>query len=130
MKRAVFLDRDGTLNQDRPNYVKSWREFRWLPDVVAPLLQLQAGGFELIVVTNQAAIAKGLTTGAKVEEIHQMMVETLRARGVDIRAVYYCPHGERDGCDCRKPKPGLLQQAARDCVISLALSWVVGDRSR
>lgn len=128
-RRAVFLDRDGTLNRDSPDYVKRWSEFAWLPGVFEPLRRLSKAGFDLVVVTNQGAISKGLTSVEAVEDLHARMRAELAAAGIEV-AVYYCPHHDVDGCGCRKPKPGLLLQAAKARGIDLGRSWMVGDTER
>jgi D-glycero-D-manno-heptose 1,7-bisphosphate phosphatase len=129
-RRAVFLDRDGTLNVDSPDYIKSWGEFAWLPGVKEALRELQDAGFALVVITNQGAISKGLTTRAAAEHLHARMTAELAEAGVHLDAVYYCPHHDADACACRKPRPGLLLQAARELGLDLARSWMVGDRDR
>jgi D-glycero-D-manno-heptose 1,7-bisphosphate phosphatase len=127
-RRAVFLDRDGTLNADRVDYVKRLEELAWLPGVFEPLQRLNEAGFELVVVTNQAAVAKRLTDGEEIERIHRAMASQLAQNGIRVAGFYYCPHDERDGCGCRKPKPGLLLRAAEELDIDLSRSWIVGDR--
>jgi D-glycero-D-manno-heptose 1,7-bisphosphate phosphatase len=129
-RRAVFLDRDGTLNADRADYVKRLEELSWLPGIFEPLRRLNEAGFELIVVTNQAAVAKRLTDEEEIERIHQEMASELARNGIQVAGFYYCPHGERDGCECRKPRPGLLLRAAAQLDIDLSRSWIVGDRER
>ncbi len=126
-RRAIFLDRDGVINANRPDHVKNWDEFIFLPRVFAALQKIAASDFLVIVTTNQAAIARGLTTEASVREIHARMIAQVGAAGGRIDAVYYCPHHPKDACDCRKPRPGLYQQAAQAFEIDLGHSLVVGD---
>jgi D-glycero-D-manno-heptose 1,7-bisphosphate phosphatase len=129
-RRAVFLDRDGTLNADRADYVKRLEELSWLPGVFEPLRRLNEAGFELIVVTNQAAVAKRLTHEEEIERIHRVMASQLAQNGIQVAGFYYCPHDDRDDCECRKPRPGLLLRAAEELDIDLSRSWIVGDRER
>jgi D-glycero-D-manno-heptose 1,7-bisphosphate phosphatase len=127
--KAVFLDRDGVINKKLPEggYVTCWEDFEFLPRVVEAIAQLNRAGFYVIVITNQRCIAKGLMTVAELETIHQLMSESLAERGARIDAIYYCPHGMKPICRCRKPAPGMFVDAARDYGIELPESWVIGD---
>lgn len=126
-RRAIFLDRDGVINANRPDHVKTWSEFAFLPRALDALPRIAASDFVVLVITNQAAIARGLTTDAAVRDIHaRMTLEAARAGG-RIDAVYYCPHHPDANCDCRKPRTGLYEQGAREWAIDLARSYVVGD---
>jgi D-glycero-D-manno-heptose 1,7-bisphosphate phosphatase len=125
--RAIFLDRDGVINVNRSDYVKSWDEFDFLPNALTALRILAASDFRVIVTTNQAAIARGLVTEETVRAIHAQMIAQVEGAGGRIDAVYFCPHHPDDKCGCRKPQPGLFVQAARDFEIDLARSFVVGD---
>jgi D-glycero-D-manno-heptose 1,7-bisphosphate phosphatase len=126
-RRAIFLDRDGVINVNRPDHVKSWDEFNFLPNALVALQKLAASDFCVIVTTNQAAIARGLVAEETVRDIHARMIAAVERAGGRIDAVYYCPHHPDDKCGCRKPQPGLFVQAARDFEIDLARSFVVGD---
>ncbi|HPC36984.1 MAG TPA: HAD family hydrolase [Candidatus Marinimicrobia bacterium] len=130
MNRAVFLDRDGTLNYDSRDYIKNVAEFQLFPNTVVALKKLYLAGFKLIVITNQACVAKGLTTIPAVEEIHQLLREKLSEAGIELAGIYYCPHDPEAGCDCRKPRIGNVLLAARELGISLADSYFVGDSHR
>jgi len=122
---AVFLDRDGTLIEDR-GYLDKPAEVRFLPGTVEALKKLKSA-FELFIVTNQGGVAKGITPLADVERVNDHVVEVLRRAGVVIRAVYCCPHRRVDNCSCIKPKPHFLRKAAREHRIDLVRSFVVGD---
>ena len=127
--RTVFLDRDGILNQKMPedHYVTRWDEFHVLPGVAAALRRLNNAGLRVVVVTNQRGIARGLYTIADVEAIHQAFQQTLASEGARIDAFFICPH-DRNQCNCRKPLPGLFQQAvARFPSITPATSVMIGD---
>jgi len=127
IRSAVFLDRDGVINRNRPDHVKSWNEFEFLPGALEALKRLAGLGWPVVVVTNQAAIGRGLVDPSEVEEIHRRMVDEVRLFGGRIDAVLYCPHRPDEGCECRKPKLGLLIEASRLLHLDLAASILVGD---
>lgn len=124
---AVFLDRDGTLLTER-GYLSNPQNIRFYPSVVPALKQLQKKGFDLIVITNQSGVGRGYFSLSTLSKINQRFTSLLRMKGVRINDIYFCPHAPDDGCRCRKPKPFLLQQAAKRRKISLASSFVVGDQ--
>lgn len=133
-RRTIFLDRDGVLNEKMAegNYVKTWSEFRFLPDAVEGLGVLKRLGFLLVVVTNQRCVARGIVSEEALQEIHLRMEGKLCARGAGLDAVYYCPHDVSDGCDCRKPKPGMINRAIGDfrekgIDVDIENSYMVGD---
>jgi len=125
--RAVFLDRDGVICRNRPDHVKSWDEFAFLPYALDSLAHLVDLNMPIIVVTNQAVINRGIVTAETVEKIHRRMVAEIERTGGRIDGVYYCPHRPDEHCDCRKPQPGLLRHAAADLGIELEGSYLVGD---
>lgn len=123
--RAVFLDRDGVLNLDR-GYVHQPADLQLLPGVPEALATLKARGFLLVVITNQSGVARGFYDVDAVDAFHAAMQQALKPAGVQLDAFYLCPH--LDGCDCRKPKPGMVLQAAREHSIDLNQSYLVGDK--
>jgi len=129
--RAVFLDRDGVINRPPPEglYLTSADDFILLPGVAEAIGRLNQAGFRVIVVTNQRGIARGLVSARTVEEIHARLRMAVREDGGEIDHVYVCPHDYGDACACRKPKPGMLQQAAREYFLNLAECWMVGDKA-
>ncbi len=129
MAKAVFLDRDGVINRKpaEGDYVTSWDQFHILPGVAEGVSLLNRAGFSVIVVTNQRSIAKGLLTIANLEKMHERMSECLARAGAIIDGIYYCPHDYAPPCNCRKPAPGMLLEAARSRGIDLAASWMIGD---
>jgi D-glycero-D-manno-heptose 1,7-bisphosphate phosphatase len=127
VRPAVFLDRDGVINQNRDDYVKSWEEFVFLPQVFPALRRLAASPLAVVVISNQSAVGRGLLSRSELEHIHRRMVAEIESEGGRVDAVYYCPHCPADGCDCRKPRPGLLLQAAAHLDLDLARSFLVGD---
>ena len=129
VNRVVFLDRDGVICENRPDYVKSWAEFSFLPGVFDALAALKQAGYRTIVVTNQSAIGRGHMTLADLHHIHSRMLEIIRQHGGDVAQVFHCPHRPDEACRCRKPKPGMLLNAARALEIDLSRSFMVGDAS-
>ena len=136
-QKAVFLDRDGTINK-YVGFLRTPEEFELLPGAAEAIRRINASGRLAIVVTNQPVIARGEVTLPQLREIHNKMETLLGAEGAYLDAIYYCPHHPDRGfagevpelkrdCDCRKPKPGMLLQAARDFHIDLAGSWMIGD---
>jgi len=134
MRRAVFLDRDGTLLEEA-NYLSELRGLVFFPYTVAAVRLLNQSGFAVVVVTNQGGIARGIVKEAFIAEAHAFIDEKLAQGGARIDAYYYCPHHPEgaiaafsNDCECRKPKPGQLLQAAADLDLDLPRSFVVGDR--
>jgi D-glycero-D-manno-heptose 1,7-bisphosphate phosphatase len=125
---VVFVDRDGVINRMLADYVKSWDEFEILPGALEALARLSAAGLEVIVLTNQSAIGRGLVSQGTVDEIHRRLLGLVRERGGDIRAFLVCPHAPEDRCDCRKPAPGLLFRARDELGIDLSRAVVAGDQ--
>src|SRR5512146_1859854 len=118
-RRAIFLDRDGVINHNRPDHVKSWDEFVFLPRALDALKHLAAMDFVTIVVSNQAAINRRLMGDDVVRDIHSRMSAAIQNAGGRIDGVYYCPHKPEEHCDCRKPMPGMYLRAARENGIDL-----------
>lgn len=135
MERAIFLDRDGILNED-VGYAKSIADIKILPDVPQALKQFKELGYRLFVITNQAVISRGYAKESDIEELHEQMNSILvQQGGVKIDGFYMCPHHPdadleqyRKICECRKPAHGLILQAAKEHAIDLRQSWMIGDR--
>jgi len=130
LKRVVFLDRDGVINEDSPDYVKRWEEFHFIPKSLEAIAALCAEGMTLFVITNQSAIRRGLMTLSSLEALHQKMLQIVRTRGGEIRDIFFCPHVPEDGCRCRKPEPGMLFTAQRRYDIDLSRAFMVGDSEK
>jgi histidinol-phosphate phosphatase family protein len=126
-KSAVFVDRDDTLIEDA-GYCKDPGRVQLLPGAVEGLQMLTRAGFPIIVVTNQSGIGRGFLTEDDLEAVHARLRSELGALGVSLRAIYYCPHLPEDGCSCRKPRPGLLLQAASEMDLNLETCFMIGDR--
>jgi D-glycero-D-manno-heptose 1,7-bisphosphate phosphatase len=129
MYKAAFLDRDGVINRKPPEgqYVTLWDEMHFLPDVAPAITLLNRAGFRVIVVSNQRCVAKGLITAVDLDSMHQRMCDVLSDAGAIIDAVYCCPHEKQPPCNCRKPAPGMLLDAASEHQIDLTASWMIGD---
>ena len=123
-RRAIFLDRDGTLIEE-VNYLSRVEDLRLFPFSAEAVRQLKDAGFLIVIVTNQSGIGRGIYTEDAMHSIHAAIQTRLKG-GID--AFYFCPHLPDDGCECRKPKPGLIEAAVRDLDIDLAHSWIVGDK--
>lgn len=130
MNRAIFMDRDGVINEKAAPgaYITKVEELRILPGAAAGMAILRNAGFRLVVATNQRCIAKGLLTPDGLDILHEKLGETLRSEGVELDGIYYCPH-EKESCGCRKPAPGMLLEAANDLHLDLASSWMIGDHN-
>ena len=124
--KAAFLDRDGTIARDVP-YCRRTEDFELLPFVPQAIKLLNKYGFKVVVITNQSGVSRGYFTEATLHQIHQHMKEELAKYDAQISAIYYCPHHPDDGCECRKPKPKLILQAAEELGINPELSYMVGD---
>jgi len=136
MNKAVFLDRDGTLNVEK-HYLYKIEDFEFLPGVIEGLKLLQEAGYLLIVITNQSGIGRGYYSEEDFNILNNWMLETLKENGVTVNAVYYCPHlpnaqveKYRKECKCRKPKLGMFLQAIEDFEIDLNKSYAIGDKIR
>lgn len=126
MKRALFLDRDGTLIVD-VGYPRDPAEVELLPGAAAALRELPPD-VELVIVSNQSGLARGLISAAQADAVAARVMARFAAEGVLFAAAYVCPHGPDDGCRCRKPAPGMLLDAARDLGLDLAASVMIGDK--
>lgn len=124
---TVFLDRDGTLNEDL-GYVKSAADLRLMPGVGASLARLKAQGAKLVVVTNQSGIGRGLLTHKDVETVHARLQGLLEREEAGLDAVYFCPHHPHDGCRCRKPGTAMVERAVAELQLDLHRAYVIGDR--
>ena len=125
--KTVFLDRDGVINQERSDYVKSISELEIYPNVAKNIKLLKDAGFLVIVITNQSAVNRGIITHEIVSQIHNSIQDHLKKYGTFLDGFYYCPHTPNENCNCRKPKSGLLQQAILELNIDLNSSWMIGD---
>jgi D-glycero-D-manno-heptose 1,7-bisphosphate phosphatase len=125
--RAIFLDRDGVISENRNDHVKSWKEFRFIPGVLDALARLHQAGFPLFIVTNQAIVNRGIITTQELEDMHARMLEHVVQHGGFIDDIRYCPHYYGENCACRKPRPGMLIDLAARWQVNLASSYLIGD---
>jgi D-glycero-D-manno-heptose 1,7-bisphosphate phosphatase len=130
LKQVVFLDRDGVINRDSPDYIKCWEEFIFLPDSLEALKILTLKGYTLIVITNQSIIHRKWVLPETLAEMHLRMKSAVAAHGGKITDIFVCPHTPEQGCFCRKPKPGLIRQACRKYAIDLSDAIMVGDSAK
>jgi len=132
LKRAVFVDRDGTINEES-GYLFRKEDCCFIPGAVEAIAQLNKAGFLVVVITNQSGIARGYYSATDLDQLHLYMSGKIAAAGGRIDGWYFCPHHpdyltDESQCDCRKPLPGMIQSAALDLGIDLASSWMVGDK--
>ncbi len=127
LKNVIFLDRDGVINYDSVDYIKSWDEYRFLPGSLEALAELTHAGFALILITNQSIIGRGMVTEAVLEDMHRRLRRAVEAAGGSLFDIFYCPHRPDDHCDCRKPEPGLIFQAKEKHGIDLPRTVMIGD---
>jgi len=134
MQKAIFLDRDGTINEEM-GYINHPDRFKIFPFVAESLKIFNQSGFLVIIITNQSGIARGYYSETLVQNLHKHLILEMQNRDARIDAIYYCPHHPADGqeeyrknCDCRKPKPGMILQAVKEHHISLNDSYAIGDR--
>lgn len=127
-ERLVIVDRDGVINEDSGEFIKSVAEWRPIPGSLEAIALLSAAGWRVAVVTNQSGVARGLFDEPTLAAIHRHMHERVRAAGGELAGVYYCPHLPDAGCECRKPRPGMFHALERDLGVSVRGAPYVGDR--
>jgi D-glycero-D-manno-heptose 1,7-bisphosphate phosphatase len=128
--QLVVLDRDGVINRESPNFIRSPEEWIPIPGALEAVARLNRCGFTVVVATNQSGVGRGLFTLAALDAIHQKMTAAVEAAGGRLSGIYFCPHGPGDGCDCRKPRPGLMRQIEAAFGCSLSGRPAVGDSER
>lgn len=125
--KAIFFNRDGTINDNKDGYIHKIEDFEFLPGVIKALQRFSKTDYRIIIVTNQSGVGWGYFTKEQYDKLTQWILRLLKAKGVRIDKIYHCPHAPDEGCDCRKPKIGMLLKAVADFDISLNNSWLVGD---
>jgi len=128
--RFVLFDRDGVINKDLPGSVCSVDDFELLPGAADAIAAANRKGYRVLVITNQACVGRGDLSAAELDAIHRLMLEQVAAAGGVIDAIYVCPHTDADACECRKPRPGLIEQAYEDYGFDRANTWMIGDAVR
>lgn len=127
--KIVFLDRDGVINKDphEKKYVMAWKDFCFLPNAKKALKRLNEAGYKVVVISNQAGIAKGFYTYSKLRYITKKMLDEIKKSGGRIAKVYYCIHRDEDSCSCRKPKAGLFRKARKELDLNSNGAYFIGD---
>lgn len=128
--RAVFLDRDGTININEPEYLYKIKDFKFMTGAISALKKLSKTDYKIIIITNQSGIGRGYFKEKDLFKLHDWMLEEFKKEKIRIDKIYYCPHAPEKNCPCRKPKTGMIVNAARDFGINLSKSWLVGDDER
>jgi len=124
---AIFLDRDGVLIENRSDYIREWSQVKIFPEAIHALSRSSIKNYKVAIVTNQSAVGRGLISLDTANDINSRLVKLIQRHGGHIDGVYMCPHKPDDDCQCRKPKPGLLLQAAKELSLDLQRSWMIGD---
>jgi D-glycero-D-manno-heptose 1,7-bisphosphate phosphatase len=127
--KLLILDRDGVINHDSDAYIKTLDEWIPLPGAVEAIARLSRAGWTVAVATNQSGLARGYYDQAALDAMHARLRQLVAEQGGELGLIVHCPHGPDDGCDCRKPRPGMLRQIAAHYGVSLAGVWFVGDSS-
>jgi len=125
--KAFFLDRDGVINRRRDHYVKTINEFEIFDEVASAIELIKNNNYLVIIITNQSAINRNLLSIEMLEKIHNTLINYLKLNNTTLDAIYYCPHLPDENCNCRKPKPGMILQAANEFNINLKKSLFIGD---
>ena len=128
LRKIVFIDRDGVINVDLWRYVESWDEFRFEEGAIEALKSLTDHGIDIIIISNQAGVGDGVFSEAAMWDVHEKMVQAMGKHGILIYGAQYCTHGKKDNCDCRKPKPGLLERAVEGMAFDRKATFFVGDK--
>ena len=127
MLPALFLDRDGVIIENRANYVRSWEDVVFFPSALSALQSAAALPHQILIVTNQSAVGRGIISLDDAEELNQRIVRIIQSSGGRIDGVFMCPHAPEEHCACRKPNPGLLLRAAQELLLDLKSSVMIGD---
>lgn len=127
--RVVFLDRDGVINTEPPppGWIMRWEDLEFADGALDALRRLREAGFTVVVVTNQSCVGRGFASREAIQAILDRLVDEVAAAGGEIARVYWCPHVDADGCSCRKPKPGMIAQAAAELGLRPERAFLVGD---
>lgn len=129
-ERFVILDRDGVINEDSDDYIKSAEEWVPIPGSIDAIARLSKAGLDIFIATNQSGLARGLFDAHALEAMHAKMRRLVEAAGGCIHSIVFCPHGPDEGCNCRKPQPGLVHQIEKLALRSARNAWFVGDTSK
>jgi D-glycero-D-manno-heptose 1,7-bisphosphate phosphatase len=125
--KTVFLDRDGVINVDSPDYIRSWADFSFIPGSLDAIARLTEAGIRIVIITNQSAVNRGMISRTELETMHRNLCQAVADSGGRISDIFLCPHRPEEGCGCRKPKPGLIFAARDRYGIDLSSAVMVGD---
>lgn len=128
--KTIFLDRDGVINQDSPDYVKSWDEFHFIPGSRQAIARLTKAGFSVILITNQSMINRGMVPLGTLKAMHRELEQAIADAGGRITDIFFCPHRPDECCSCRKPLPGLILTAQKRYKIDLSKAVMIGDSAK
>jgi D,D-heptose 1,7-bisphosphate phosphatase len=128
--KAIFLDRDGVINEERKDYVKNLNEFKIINGSLDAIKYIKQKKYLVVIITNQSAVNRGFMSIKKLNEIHDFLEERILELDISIDGIYFCPHTPQENCGCRKPKPGLILKAAEELKIDLKKSFMVGDSEK
>lgn len=127
LHRAIFIDRDGVIIENRDDYVRSWDDVYIFPQALSALSKINNSNYKIVIITNQSAVGRGLISLRTADQINQCLITEIQSVGGRIDGVYICPHAPETDCSCRKPKPGLLLAAAEELSLNLSQSVMIGD---
>lgn len=127
MPPALFIDRDGVIVENRSDYIRSWSDVSFLPGSLEALRSISTSSYQVIIITNQSAVGRGIISQDQAEQINIRLVSKIRSVGGRVDGVFMCPHAPQDSCACRKPQPGLIEQAVVSHAVDLDRSILVGD---
>lgn len=135
MQKVIFIDRDGVINRDpggwtKYSYVTKWDEFSFIDGAIEALRRLKEAGYKIYLISNQGGISKGYFTQEDLDKLNERMLGEIEKGGGRIDHLYYCPHHDKDNCECRKPKTGLIEQAIRGTDVDLKNTFIIGDSLR
>ena len=130
MPKLIILDRDGVINEDSDHYIRSVDEWIPISGSIEAIASLSKAGYQVAIATNQSGLARGYFSEATLCAMHKKMTDLVQAKGGEIAAIFFCPHGPDDHCDCRKPKPGMMNQILKQFDGGAADTWVIGDSLR
>ena len=130
LNKVIFLDRDGVINQDSPDYIKKWAEFFFIPGSITAICDLSRAGFDIIIITNQSGIGRKLIKPSDLNEMHKNLTQKIVASGGRIKDIFVCPHRPEENCKCRKPRPEMIYAAQKKYAIDLTTVSMVGDSAK
>ena len=135
MQKVIFIDRDGVINRDpggwtKYSYVTKWDEFSFIDGSIEALRRLKEAGYKIYLISNQGGISKGYFMQEDLDKLNERMLREIEKGGGRIDHLYYCPHHDKDNCECRKPKTGLIEQAIRETDVDLKNTFIIGDSLR